>query len=259
MFCLADARRNFEKNSWNPKRESYCFYCWPLTQHFSAEIILKGNVTSSRKGQVVWNLREFQQEALEIFQHALTFIKRRNISQWLVAGAQGEELCDGRIDWNNCAVDGSVGFVWVCRVKGKSLCARWRCYLAEISSRVWLIDRCVSFRETRSVDRSQSWLRWRRVVWLKNLSSHLKSSFETVIMIRRSFQLSGSYDVIKDISDLESKYFKLKAVFSPFGCVLSFCILLNKKYLSWRFPFWVTWKQSAFVLSDSDTWYGMIW
>lgn len=121
VLCLADARRNFEKNSWNPKRESYCFYCWPLTQHFSAEIILKGNVTSSRKGQVVWNLREFQQETLEIFQHALTFIKRRNISQWLVAGAiaQGEELCDGRIDWNNCAVDGSVGFVWVCLGKGK--------------------------------------------------------------------------------------------------------------------------------------------
>lgn len=39
----------------------------------------------------------------------------------MVAGAiaQGEELCDGRIDWNNCAVDGSVGFVWVCRGKGK--------------------------------------------------------------------------------------------------------------------------------------------
>lgn len=73
------------------------------------------------KDRLSGTLREFQQEALEIFQHALSFIKRGNISQWLIAGAiaQGEELSDGRIDWNNSAVDGSVAFAWVCQEREK--------------------------------------------------------------------------------------------------------------------------------------------
>lgn len=148
---------------------------WPNI--FARKLFWKEMSHHLAKDRLSGTLREFQQEALEIFQHALSFIKRGNISQWLIAGAiaQGEELCDGRIDWNNSAVDGSVAFAWVCQEREKkNLCPRWRCYLAEISSRICLIDRCVSFRETRSVDRSQSWLRLRRVVWRKNVSSHLK-------------------------------------------------------------------------------------
>lgn len=97
---------------------------WPNI--FARKLFWKEMSHHLAKDRLSGTLREFQQEALEIFQHALSLIKRRNISQWLIAGAiaQGEELSDGRIDWNNSAVDGSVAFAWVCQEREKKTFAR---------------------------------------------------------------------------------------------------------------------------------------